>query len=279
MGNNPPFKKDMILSINQRGEALNFNMNTNQKMRIQIGSFGTLEIEHLTQMGSVSQVMEMGNARRKAKGLSELSIKDILRKQDFWEFVISRNTKIARQFKSTESGDLKTSGFIGIDSDYSELKKFKTEKGEILYSELITKFPHLIKSKRGKYGGTFAELYILLKVASTLDKDLEVEIYDVFINSKILFWRDLGGDNFKEFNKIVDTLSDRIGENNQGVYIQVAKKIRNKLDILSTKGYNEKEHHAFIQQKRTEYLSNLTSMVNVGLIKTYPQLKEIIDKL
>jgi hypothetical protein len=43
-----------------------------------------------------------------------------------------------------------------------------------------------------------AELYILLKIASMLDKDLEVRIYKVFIENKILLYRDLGGDNFKE---------------------------------------------------------------------------------
>jgi len=31
-----------------------------------------------------------------------------------------------------------------------------------------------------------------------LDKDLEVRIYKVFIENKILLYRDLGGDNFKE---------------------------------------------------------------------------------
>jgi hypothetical protein len=77
----------------------------------------------------------------------------------------------------------------------------------------------------------------------------------------------------------VDTLPDRIGENNQGIYIQVAKKIRNKLDILSTKGYNEKEHHSIIQEKRSEYLKSLTDFVKLGLIRDYEHLKEIIDKL
>ncbi len=45
-------------------------MNTDQKMTIKIGNFGTLQIGHLSKMGKVSQVVEMGNDTRKKKNLS-----------------------------------------------------------------------------------------------------------------------------------------------------------------------------------------------------------------
>ncbi len=94
-----------------------------------------------------------------------------------------------------------------------------------------------------------------------LSPKLEYEIIDVFLNSKILFFRDLGGDNFKEFNKIIDTLPDRRGKNNSGVYIQVSLLIRKKLEIFNTKGYNEEEHNAIIQRKRKRiFYPILTSM-------------------
>ena len=112
-----------------------------------------------------------------------------------------------------------------------------------------------------------------------LDKDLEVEIYRVFIENRLLQWRDIGGDSFKEFNKIVDTLPDRVGKNNMGIYIQVATKIRKKLEILDTKGYNEKEHNALIQENRTEWLKSLTFAVKVGFIKSYENLQNTLDKL
>jgi DNA-directed RNA polymerase len=112
-----------------------------------------------------------------------------------------------------------------------------------------------------------------------LSPKLEYEVIDIFLNSKILFFRDLGGDNFKAFNKIVDCLPDRNDKSNNGVYIQVALLIRKKLEIIGTKGYNEEEHNAVIQRKRSEYLSNLTSMIKVGLVTSYPQLKEVIKKL
>ncbi len=74
-----------------------------------------------------------------------------------------------------------------------------------------------LQSQRGgkpENRGIWANLHILLKGAMYLSPKLEYEIIDVFLNSKILFFRDLGGDNFKEFNKIIDTLPDRRGKNN-----------------------------------------------------------------
>jgi hypothetical protein len=249
-------------------------MNTNQMMQIQIGNFGTLEIGHLTKMGKVSQVIEMGNKNRKEKGLNSILLDDILGKQDFWEFVISRNTQKARESNSGKLPELKN-----LQSDYSKLQEFRNPNGSIKYSQLMKEFPNLITSKRGKYGGTWAELYILLKIASMLDKDLEVEIYRVFIEQKILFWRDLGGDNFKDFNKLVDTLPDRIGKNNTGVYVAVAKMIRAKLEILDTKGYNEKKHNSLIQINRAEWLKNLSFVIENGFVNSYEELKETFQKL
>ena len=71
-----------------------------------------------------------------------------------------------------KNGDLNLEFETKKYSDYDELLKYKTPKGEIQYHELMKKYPKLIKSKRGRYGGTWAELYILLKIASMLDKEL-----------------------------------------------------------------------------------------------------------
>jgi hypothetical protein len=62
-------------------------------------------------------------------------------------------------------------------------------------------------------------------------------------------------------------------------YIQVSTKIRRKLKILDTKGYNKKEHNALIQENRAEWLKSLTFAVKVGLIKSYEDLKVVLDKL
>ncbi|EJF06882.1 hypothetical protein ThvES_00010380 [Thiovulum sp. ES] len=86
-------------------------------------------------------------------------------------------------------------------------------------------------------------------------------------------------DNFKEFNKVIDTLHDRIGKNNISIYKQLSLHIRRKLAIFYTRGYNQREHDSLIQQKRGEYLKTLTSMVEVGFIADYDHLKEILAKI
>jgi hypothetical protein len=255
-------------------------MNTDQQMTIKIGNFGTLQIGHLSKMGKVSQVVEMGNKNRKVKGLSEIPLEEILRKQELWEFIIARNTQKTIDLNSGKFPEFENNDNSDISqSDYSQLKTFTNPNGSIKYSELMKKFPNLIKSKRGRNGGTWAELYILLKIASMLDKDLEVRIYKVFIEDKILLWRDLGGDNFKEFNKIVDTLPDRKEKNNTGIYIQVSLAIRRKLSILSTRGYNKKEHDSLVQENRAEWLKTLSFAISIGWIKTFDELKDSLDKL
>ncbi|EJF07782.1 hypothetical protein ThvES_00001210 [Thiovulum sp. ES] len=250
-------------------------MNTDQQMTIKIGNFGTLQIGHLSKMGKVSQVVEMGNETRKEQGLEEISIDSILKKQAIWEFIIARNTQISAFSKYSDSEELNKR----VKSDYSILKEFKTEKGEIQYSKLMKQFPNLIKSKRGRNGGTWAELYILLKIASMLDKDLEVEIYRVFIEDKILLWRDLGGGFFKELNKLIDTLPDCQNDNNTKLYIDISLQIRRKLSILSTRGYNKKEHDSLVQENRAEWLKTLSFAISVGWIKSFDELTSSLEKL
>ena len=265
-------------------------LKTNQMMKVQIGNFGIIEIGHKTEMGRVSQVIEMGNKIRKIKGLRPLKADDIFRTVDFWEFVIARNTQQLNLFLSQnydkidifkygESPYLKISDEINFYSYFGELNNHKDLLGRVQYSKLIKKFPHLIKSKRGRNGGTWAELYILLKIASMLDKDLEVAIYDVFIKSQILQHRDNGGDSFKKLNLAIEKYIPSPSGNNQGRFIQVAKLLRKKLEITNTKGYNEIEHNLEIQKRRDEIKKNLIFSLKSKLITFYEQLKNVIENL
>ena len=264
------------------------NMKTNQMMNVEIGKFGTIKIGHKTEMGDVSQVIDMGNSKREKKGLRTIELREILAKQEFWEFVVARNTL---DFKYPDSGVFTNSGFIDVSSDMSlgdnidissnfkELEKYKNLFGKIEYSELMKKFPHLIKSKRGRNGGTFAELYILLKIASMLDKDLEVAIYDVFIKSQILQHRDNGGDNFKKLNIAIDKYIPSKSGNSRSQFMHIAKMLRVKLEITETKGYNEKEHHSKVQQKRDEIERFLIMSLQSKTIISYKHLKTIVENL
>jgi hypothetical protein len=243
-------------------------MNTNQMMQIQIGKNYTVQIGHLTQIGKLNDVLEIGNIYREKRGLRKVELKEWLRKESTWEYIAvrSKTKETPNFFKSAVAPQL----------DFTLIKDIYNK---VDFVEMMKKYKNVIFSKRGKYGGTWADLRIMLDLANYLDPVLKDEMYEIFINQKILFWRDLGGDNFKEFNKIVDTLPDRTGKNNTGVYVAVAKMIRTKLEILDTKGYNEKEHNSLIQINRAEWLKNLSLFIENGFVNSYEELKKTFQKL
>lgn len=243
-------------------------------MTVRLGDYGTFMIGHKTEMGKVDQIIQMGNDILEEKNGRKMTLDQILRTNDFWLFIIELEAK--RLKVSVDSSE-------GLKVDYSTLKDYQDSKGNIQYSKLIPLFPNQIKvQKRGKMEniGTWMNLHALLKVASYMDKALEVEIYDCFIKGNILQHRDDGGEQFKLLNAQIDTLTDRRPElkpkGNKGVYIQISKLVRTKLEILDTYGYNEDEHVAAVQSNRTKMIETATNLIKMGMITTYPQLKGFV---
>ena len=79
-----------------------------------------------------------------------------------------------------------------------------------------------------------ANLQIMLDLAIYLSPTLRLEMIDIFLESKILEWRDIGGNNYIFLNKAIDSLPDRKGKNNSGIHIKIAKIFREKLDLVDT---------------------------------------------
>ena len=243
-------------------------MKTNQRMTVSLGQFGNVSIWHKDMMGKADDIITIGNQWREEKGLKPMTLQSVLKKQDFWEFVIELNAKKV----SSETDD----GFIY--SDYTFLKDFK-KKGEVRYNDLIKMFPNLIRvQKRGKAQniGTWVNLYLLLKIATYLSKALEVEIYDVFIKGKLLQIRDAGGNAFKALNILIDKLDDRRGKANKSCYIEMSILVRDRLDILDTRGYNDEEHVLKVQDERKEMIKNASKLIEMKMIKTYYDLKNFM---
>ena len=61
--------------------------------------------------------------------------------------------------------------------------------------------------------------------------------------------------------------------------LSIAKMVRKKLEITSTKGYNQKEHNSQIQQKRDEIEKNLIFALESKIVTSYEKLKDIIESL
>jgi hypothetical protein len=273
-------------------------LKTNMMMEVKINQDLSFMIGHKTKMGKVDTILHHGNMLREQRGLRPITMNNILKKSDFWEFVIARNTQNYIKTQTAESALCKygtatqtSDSDVCISSDYSILNEYKDRHGELQYSELVKQFPLLIKSQRGgkvENRGYWMDLHLLLKLASILDKDLEVQIYDIFINGQILENRDRGGEAFKALNDAIDTLPDRlekakkrnisIVKNNKHVYRHISDEVQKALGTYDngSHGYNEEEHSSEVQKNRATLLDFLTNGIKFKMITSYPQLKEVI---
>jgi hypothetical protein len=227
-------------------------MQTNQLMQVRIGDH-VLGIEHKTMIGSLTEVWKIGNAYRKMRGLPELDLSHWMRSPDTLEYV-----KVVEK-------DL---GFEYADSAHYEVNK------SVLNHAIISP---LIKTKRGKGGGTWAHLYILLDAAARLDPNFKHQMYKTFVESRILQWREDSGDEFINLNIAIDAyLPEREGKGNKGVFIQIAKQLKEKIlndqEVWNTASFTQLERRAKIER-------NLCDLLRLGVVKNYEHLKELITKL
>lgn len=231
-------------------------MKTNQLLQVTIcGS--TLDIEHKTQIGSLTDLWRIGNAIRSNKGLTKLDMSNYLRSQETLELVQAIERDLGLESKSVDSTDLKNSAG--------------------LLSKSITS--DLIKTKRGRYnGGTWCHLFILLDAASRLDADFKVMMYKILVNGKLLQWRDDSGDSYKALNVAIDTTVITKTDQSPSIstYITVANHIRNKIKptggTWNTATYDELE-------QRTKIENQLITVLKLDLVTDLKHLLHIIETL
>lgn len=227
-------------------------MKTNQLMQVRIGDH-VLPIEHKTMVGSLTEVWKIGNTYRKMRGLNELDLSHWLRSPETLEYIQVVERDLG--FESAESADY-----------------------EVVNSALThTITSPLIKTKRGKGGGTWAHLYILLDAAARLDPNFKHQMYKTFVEGRILQWREDSGDEFINLNIAIDAyLPEREGKDNTGIFIQVARQLKAKIlngeEVWNTATFNQLE-------KRAKVEKDLCGFLKLGMIRNYEHLKEVIAKL
>jgi hypothetical protein len=228
-------------------------MKTNQTMLLTFDS-KTLAVEHKTQMGSLTDLWAIGNFIRRSKGLSELDMKNYLRSPETLELVQAVERKYGIESKCVESTHLKKGMVDTIQSP-------------------------LIKTKRGRHGGgTWAHIYILLDAASRLDADFKVKIYDIFIEGKLLDWRDDSGDSFKELNLSLDAMVFKIVNKrpSSAFYQRVASYIKDR--VKPTGGtWNTATPEEL--KLRTKIEERLITIIDLDLIKTESDIFRVINEM
>jgi hypothetical protein len=283
---------------------------TNQLQTVSLGNFGTFQIYQITEMGDAQQIMDIGNKIRKANGRNKITLESVLQKQSFWEFAIAYyNRMMQKELEKHEFSDknrssvtldpsnAQTSGFANssVTLEYKidpfihiDLEDYKGKNRKIKYSDLVKKFPKLIQTKKGKGGHTYMNLYLLIKLATQLDADLEVQIYEIFIRGRYLEIRDEGGEQFKRLNILIDLLPDRVARakeknttvvlSNKRVYRNTATKMNKKVNGSFDGGWNDERKELIGQERRLRLERTLCDAMEQGWIDTLPTLNKAIDK-
>jgi hypothetical protein len=214
-------------------------MKTNQVMTLDFDG-KSLEIEHKTKMGSLTELWAIGNSIREAKGLNPLLMSHYLRSPETLELVQALERKYGLESKTAESAQLENGRVATIESE-------------------------LIRTKRGRHGGgTWAHIYLLLDAASRMDADFKVKMFDILIEGKLLEWRDDSGDSFKALNMMIEQELVKDAANSKHYYIRVA--IAVKENVSPTGGsWNTATYQ---ELKRRDTIENqLMTMLKMKLIR------------
>jgi hypothetical protein len=231
--------------------SIKYGMKTNQKMLVTIGEY-TQPIEHLTMMGHLNPLWDYGNGLRAAKGLRPLVMADWLRSQSTIEFIAEiekkYNVEQLHIIENTKDGHTK------------------------IYGDLAC-----VRTKRGKSGGTWVHLYLLIDAAAALDAGFRLQVYDTFVTNRILQWRDDSGDEFVALNAAIDAyLPGRDGKDNKGLFIQSAIKLKEKI-APDGESWNTANHNQL--QRRTDVERNLVKLLQLGVVRDWEHLKELIERI
>ena len=129
------------------------------------------------------------------------------------------------------------------------------------------------RSKRGKGGGIWSHLYILLDAATYLSPELKLEVYRKFIEGRVLEWRDLSGDNYIELNaQLVLTAEEILGKKaHVGHFVTLANTIKKRLEV------DDWNLASPIQLRdRTRIEVALTTILRSGVVKDWSHLKTLV---
>jgi hypothetical protein len=227
-------------------------MKTNQSMMVRIGDY-TQPIEHLTMMGHLNSLWDYVNGLRAARGLPPKGLDNWVRASQTRELILAIEKRYYVNF-----------------TEYEIL-----ENGTTKYLSPL----NTVKTKTGKGGGTWVHLCLLLDAAAWLDAEFKVEMYETFINNKILHWRDESGDQYNNLTAHIDAYlpGREFKLDNKGIIINCAKMIRAAVKPDCEVGWNgasyqQLEHRVNIETKLCEFL-------RMGLVRDWDHLKELIAKL
>lgn len=127
---------------------------------------------------------------------------------------------------------------------------------------------------------TMAHITLAVYVAEQMSTEFHYQVIKTFIEGKILEFRDLGGTEFKSLNAAIDKyLPEREGKDNKGVYIQCAKILRTKILGETAVAGDWDSASTWQTHARFNAEKELVKFLQLGFIRNFEHLKEIIQKI
>lgn len=138
--------------------------------------------------------------------------------------------------------------------------------------------PEPIKAKRGKGGGTWAHLYVLVDAAMYLSPELKTEIIKVFVHNRLLQVRNSSSDDFIELNAQVALRAQEVfgKPSHNGHYINLAKIIKSRV-LEEGQEWNNSSSDRLMERDRIEIA--LTTCLKNNLVRDWEHLKELAGKV
>lgn len=212
-------------------------MKTNQILRVNFGK-NVLSIGHKDRMGNLNELVKIANDYRERKGLTRIALDKILKRKAISEYILHLENKT--NSNSPEMAHL----------ELSEIKNVKS----------------VLKTKKGKYGGTWADLNIMIRIAIDLDPDFADEVITTFIEGKLLDFRDFAGDDFKVLSSSLALFQPTTFQR-----IQMAKGLNY---IVFNKHYSNIRNDANKEQlhELTDIQKKLAFAVDMRYIRSFDEL-------
>ena len=130
---------------------------------------------------------------------------------------------------------------------------------------------------KGNTKTTMAHISILIYAAEYLSSTFHAEVIKTFVQDRILEYRDESGDEFSILNRYIDQyLPGRDGKSNKGIYINVAKAIKSK---VQPDGDSWNTASAYQLRKRYEIEKTLTDVLRLNVIRDWEDLKTVIERV
>jgi len=138
----------------------------------------------------------------------------------------------------------------------------------------------LFVAGRGRGARTMAHYVIAIYIAEQMSPEFHYEVIKTFMEGKLLEFRELGGTEFKTLNAAIDRyLPNRECKDNKGVFIQIAKLLRTKILGKDAEAGDWNDCPTAQTHMRYEAEKQLIKFLEMGLVRDYEHLKELVERL